>query len=441
MNLSYDDALKFLFGLERFGWKLGLERVEALLASLGNPQKQFASVHIAGTNGKGSTAAMLESVLRQGGYRTGLYTSPHLVDATERIKVNGQDISREDLGRLTARLRPGIEEFHCTFFEAMTAIAFLYFAEQGVQIAVVETGLGGRLDATNVLRPLLTIITEIGLDHTEHLGPTLEDIAREKAGIIKQGVPCLAGSRNRKVLKILREICDEKNAEFIPVFERYHPMSRRLREEGTLFDVTFGLHHWQELSLPLVGKHQVDNATIAIAAANALNDQSYKLSYERLHWGLAMVHWPGRLQKLQEAPKVILDVAHNPDGMQTVREALERIYDYDRLFLLLGVLADKDYRSMVKTMMPLVDTLVCVRPPSERALDPRTLAQAAAQSGRRFGRRSAQANPIIQVIENLSEGYHWLLRRAVPEDLICITGSHYVVGEILKIADSYPKLR
>jgi len=415
------DYIKFLLDLRRFGMKLGLENITALLNHLGNPQERFLSVHIAGTNGKGSTAAILESILRAAGYRTGLYTSPHLVDMRERIRVNGEMISPSQMAHFTQILKPQLERLEGTFFEAMTAIAFAHFAQEGVEVAVIETGLGGRLDATNVISPLLSIITEIDLDHTQHLGTTKSQIAGEKAGIIKEGVKCIVVPRDPEVLSVIRNVCREKNAELIPLEDNVEVTNLVLKEDGTLFSLKTLSREYKDLTLPLPGRHQIQNASAAVLASELLWGQGFKVQEKDVRRGLAEVHWPGRLQLVRREPKVLLDVAHNPNGMRALVQALSEIYEFQRLILIMGVLETKDYVGMLKEIMPLCAVGIATRLKSPRALNPEALVA-------EMNKYSAE----VRVCEDAVEGLSLALKAAHKEDLICVTGSHYTVGEILK---------
>lgn len=415
------DYIKFLLNLRRFGMKLGLENITALLNHLGNPQKSFFSIHIAGTNGKGSTAAILDSILRAAGYRTGLYTSPHLVDVRERIKVRGEMISSSQMAYYTQTLKPQLEWLEGTFFEAMTAIAFAHFAHEGVEVAVIETGLGGRLDATNVISPLLSIITEIDLDHTQHLGTSKTQIAREKAGIIKEGIKCIAIPKDPEVLSVIQSVCHEKNAELIPLQDNVKVTGLSLKEDKTIFSLKTLTQKYKDLTLSLVGGHQVQNASTAVLASELLCRQGFKIQEEDIRRGLAEVHWPGRLQLVRREPKVLLDVAHNPNSMRALAQALSEIYDFNRLILIMGVLETKDYVGMLKEIMPLCDVGIATKLKSRRALNPKILAK-------EMGRYRAD----VKVCKDAIEGLSLALKTANREDLICVTGSHYGVGEILK---------
>ncbi|MFQ5752714.1 MAG: bifunctional folylpolyglutamate synthase/dihydrofolate synthase, partial [bacterium] len=275
--MTRNDTLKFLTNLQRFGWRLGLENISTLLAKMGNPQFRFKCIHIGGTNGKGSTAALLESMFRQAGYKTGLFTSPHLLTVSERIKVNGHPIAIEKLVSYVERLKDAIQTIGCTYFEALTAVAFQYFADVGVNLAFIEVGLGGRFDATNVITPVLSIITNIDLEHSEHLGWTKSKIAEEKAGIIKSEVPCLSGSKNQAVNAVLEKNAEQKHASFHKLADMCAIYPQKLTENFSEFNLIFSRNHYNQLKVGLVGRHQVQNVALAVAAVEILAQQDFMI--------------------------------------------------------------------------------------------------------------------------------------------------------------------
>jgi len=420
--MTYDELTRYLFGLRRFGIRLGLENVQRLLEELGNPHTKFPSIHIAGTNGKGSTGAFIECIWRLAGYRTGLYTSPHLLDFRERICVDQEKIPLSRVVELLDRLRGLIERYSCTFFEVMTAISFAYFAEKGVDLAVVETGLGGRLDATNVIHPLLTIITEIDLDHTLYLGDTVEKVAYEKAGIIKPGVDLITTATSDVALKVFQEICQARGSRLLPIDHYCELDGVQVTDRYSCFNLRTRLRHYPDLILSLLGRHQIRNATAAILAAEILQERYPRITPRVIADALRQTFWPGRLQVLRWKPTVVLDAAHNPNGIQILVQAVREIFRYRRCWVVMGVLRDKDYEGMLQEIAPMAHYFLAVTPNSDRALPSKTLAEVAARYLSPFGHYS---NPV--------EGYQEALRRAHPEDLICITGSNYTISEILKL--------
>ena len=346
---DYERTLDWLYALEAAkGMDFKLERVSLALERLGDPQRRYPALHIAGTNGKGSVAAILDSVLRASGRRVGLYTSPHLVDLCERIQVDGVAIDRQAVVRLADEVRAasagrGID---LTFFEVLTVMAFLHFARSGIEVAVVEVGLGGRLDATNVVDPLVSVITTIGRDHTEWLGDTVAAIAAEKGGIIKSGRPVVLGRIGGEAADVLRRLAAEQGAPLVSLDRDY-----RAAGAGSLdFD---GLG-WSLRGLPLVllGAHQRDNAATAVAAL-AVGRATLPVDEAALRVGLAAVHWPGRLEIVDQAPLTIVDGAHNADGAAALARELPGLIGGRPLHLLFAVMGDKDWRPMVESLAPL----------------------------------------------------------------------------------------
>ncbi len=435
---AYRETLDYLFGLERFGIVLDLSVTRYLLALLGHPEERLAAVHIGGTNGKGSTAAFLESLLRAAGHRVGLYTSPHLVQFTERIRVDGREIHEADVVRLVAELR-GLLQAHPgptgpggrspTFFEFTTAIALAHFARTGVDYAVVEVGLGGRLDATNVLTPRVATITNVDLDHGEHLGPTIESVAAEKLGIVKPRVPLVTAERRPELLARFAAACAAAEAPLHVLAEGSAaspgppaPWVAR-RTDGRL--VYRGLHLALDgLLLGLGGAHQADNAGLALLAAECLGPSALPAEEARLRRALAETRWPGRLEQVAERPRILLDGAHNPAGARALARALREEYRYRRLLLVASIMADKDVEAMLEVLAPLADLVVATRAGLPRAADPERLARAArrALAGPRFAVRVRTA-PDLGAALDLARG------EAGPDDLILVAGSLYAVGE------------
>jgi len=423
-RLRYKEAIDYLYGLQRMGIKLGLENMIRILEAMGNPQERLAVVHVAGSNGKGSTAAHLESVLMKAGYRVGLYTSPHLVSFNERIRVNREEISDEDVVRFTNRILNALPELReaaaqdsplpVTFFEFTTAMAIDYFVRKGTDVAILEVGMGGRLDATNVCRPLLCIITSISLEHQDYLGRTLVEIAREKAGIVKGGVPVVLGTCHPKARAVVEEVCRREGA---PLYY----CGRDFRAEGTpgCFSYRGIERSFPGLGTSLKGRHQVRNAALCLAAVEIMGGLGYPTPEEAVAGGLRDVLWKGR-QQYPGPPQVLLDGAHNPEALRTLCSSLKRDYRFQRLRVLMGVMSDKDYPRMLKMLAPVVHEFVFGRPHMDRSLDPWVL-QAEAM---RLGCRATVAEEIVQ-------GFQDLMERAGQGDLICVTGSLFAVGEVL----------
>ncbi len=411
-------SLDYLYGLQKLGMVFGLNQVTGILEALGNPHEEIQAVHIGGTNGKGSTAAMMASILQREGYRVGLYTSPHLVHFKERIKVNGIEIGEKEVETLTEWMRERIGASGITspftFFDFTTAMALLYFSQKRVDLAILEVGLGGRLDSTNVVDPLVSIITNVTKDHEEILGRSLLKIAGEKAGIIKKGRPLITAAAQPRVLQLFSNLCREKEAPFYRVGKefRYEPIGEKNFHYEGIHRKLWGLH------LNLSGLHQIMNAATALGAMEILEDLGYPVSTEAMIGGLREVHWPGRLEMIRSSPRVILDGAHNPAGARALREALETEFHYDRLILLFGIMKDKDMKTILQTLAPLADRILLSRPHTERASSPDRLLRELGTMGKK-----------AEVIEDLPAAIDRGLSLTRPGDLFGITGSLYTVGE------------
>ena len=435
---EYQQTLTYLFGLQRFGIKLGLANISALLQDLGNPHKGIVAIHIAGSNGKGSTAAFLASILGQAGYRVGLYTSPHLVDFRERIQINGVPIPAEQVVHLTKKIRKTVERMGkekrlwrrsslqvvlknfnrhkatITFFEFTTAMAFLYFKKAKVDIAVLEAGMGGRLDATNVCHPMLSLITPISLEHRQYLGRTLVEIAGEKAGIIKPGRPLFTSARQPSVLGLFRRKSRELHSPYYAWRQDFGT-----RKDGPQTFRFQGIRHqWPRLCLGLTGSHQQVNAALALAAVEMLATLGFTIEEVHIREGLLQVRWPGRLEQIGEGPRILLDGAHNPEGTRALRKALQEGFPRRRLILILGIMADKDIFQMVSRLVPLANILILSRPKMERAA-PIEILRAHTDS---FHIPRLEISEVASAVE-------YGLREAGKEDLVLVTGSLFTVGE------------
>ncbi len=415
---AYRKSLNYLYHLEKFGMIFGLTQVEKILNAIGNPHKEIQAIHVGGTNGKGSTAAMMASILQKEGYRVGLYTSPHLTRFTERIRVNGEEIEEEEVAVLTEWMKKEIESAGITspftFFDFTTAMALRYFNQKLVDLAILEVGLGGRLDSTNVVDPLISIITNVAKDHEEYLGKTILKIAKEKAGIIKKGRPLITAATQPQVLRLFSKTCQEKRSLYFRVGKEF----RYIRTGNEDFDYEgldrklWGLH------LNLKGFHQVVNATTALGAMEVLENLGYRVSTEAMVDGLRDVDWPGRLEMVSSSPRVILDGAHNPAGALALKESLEKDFQYQHLILLVGIMKDKDSRSMLHLLAPLAEHIILTRPQTDRATPPLLLRKVLGENGKR-----------TEIEEDLKKAIDRGLSLTHEEDLLCITGSLYTVGE------------
>jgi dihydrofolate synthase/folylpolyglutamate synthase len=402
---------------------LDLSRVERLLAAAGNPHAQFPAVHLAGTKGKGSTAAVIESCLRAAGYRTGFYTSPHLHTFRERIQVAGHKIAREEVVALVDEVRPLIERMpDVTTFEAITAIGFLYFCRSEVDVAVVEVGLGGRLDATNVLTPEVSVITSLSLDHTYLLGDTLGEIAYEKAGIIKPGVPAVSAPQRAEAIKVLEAISRGRGVPLTEVGRDWDYEPGPADMDGQAFTVRLVTDGGSELDgeywMPLLGRHQLENGTSAIAALDVLRQRGFHVPAEAVRAGLRDVHWPGRLEILSREPSLVVDCAHNPYSAQVLRRALEEWFPGQRWVLIFGASADKDIAGMLEALLPISEYTIVTRSDHPRAAAPIELADVVASVG-------GGAEVSVNMRKSLRRG----LAVMDPGSGLLVTGSIFLVAD------------
>ena len=402
---------------------LDLSRVERLLAAAGNPHTQFPAVHLAGTKGKGSTAAVIESCLRAAGYRTGFYTSPHLHTFRERIQVAGHKITREEVVALVDEVRPLIERTPgVTTFEAITAIGFLYFCRSEVDVAVVEVGLGGRLDATNVLTPEVSVITSLSLDHTYLLGDTLGEIAYEKAGIIKPGVPAVSAPQRAEAIKVLEAISRGRGVPLTEVGRDWDYEPGPADMDGQAFTVRLVTDGGSELDgeywMPLLGRHQLENGTSAIAALDVLRQRGFHVPVEAVRAGLRDVHWPGRLEILSREPSLVVDCAHNPYSAQVLRRALEEWFPGQRWVLIFGASADKDVAGMLEALLPISEYTIVTRSDHPRAAAPIELADVVASVG-------GGAEVSVNMRKSLRRG----LAVMDPGSGLLVTGSIFLVAD------------
>lgn len=414
--MDYQEALAYIDGVRWYGSKPGLERIDALLDKLDRPERALKVIHIAGTNGKGSCAAMTASVLKAAGYRTGLFTSPYLFRFNERMQINGRPIDDAVLAALVTRIRPLADamEDHPTEFELMTAAALLWFAEERCDAIVLEVGLGGRFDATNVIeRPEAAVIMNIGLDHTAVLGDTVEQIAREKAGIVKPGCDVVLYPQTESVAAVIRERCEALGA-------RLHTaeLSRLVPEFDSLEGQVF-TYKGIPCAIPLLGAHQQKNAAVVLELVEVLRARGWTLEEDAVEHGLYAVSWPARFELVHEAPYFVVDGGHNPQCAETVRDSLRHYFPDRKRVLLVGVLADKDYPAMLERLDPAADAWVCVTPESERAL-------AAEELGRcveRFGKP-------VTVCATIADGVAAALEQAGEDGVGCAVGSLYMAGAV-----------
>jgi len=480
--MSYDSAVNYLYSLQKRGIKLGLDNIRKLLSSLGNPQNSFRSIQVAGTNGKGSTSAMTASILHAAGIKTGLFTSPHLVSFTERIRIDNEHITEAEVVELTEEIRNLIQdtgcrlqdntplspplprgeskrgrhepriahhEFNPTFFEVVTAMAFLYFQRKGVEWAVVETGLGGRLDATNVLLPEVSVITDINYDHKDFLGNTLAEIAREKAGIIKDGVPVVTSLQEPSVMNVIKNKADEKGAEIFVYGKDFSAAIKTEDPSGSVFSYKGG-NNFEDLFIPLSGSHQALNAALALKALEVISGKNLPdlpgIDSGAIRRGLKCVKWPGRLEFVSKEPAVLLDGAHNPQAAEVLADSLKEIFlkRYRRLILIVGAMSDKDIKGIMKPLLPLADEIILTTPAYERASSPQKLAKIACEIGFLNTHVALTVQDAIDMAIKFGElpsgesAYRKNPLAHSPihpstDSLILITGSFYTIGEAKEI--------
>ena len=418
--MSYEGSVAYLYSLQKHGMKFGLDNIRKLMAALGDPHTTFHAVHTAGTNGKGSTSAMIESMLRTAGVTTGLFTSPHLVSFTERIRVNGKEISEGEVASLADTVRKAaanIPECSPTFFEVTAAIAFLYFRKMKVAWAVVEVGMGGRLDATNILMPEVSVITCIDLDHSEFLGTTLKEIAGEKAGIIKQGVPLITASQRPEAMEVLSQKAGKCGAELYAHGKDFSSAITAEELVSIRFDYR-GRRAYDGLAVPLAGRHQAMNAAVAVRAVEEIMEKYPELACD-IRKGLRETRWQGRLEFVKEHPPVLIDGAHNPQAAGVLSEYLRKALDlYSRIILVMGIMGDKDRAGIMKPLLPLASEIIFTAPDYGRAAPPDALAAEARSMGF-FPKTALKVSDALAMAEELyTQG-----------DLIVVTGSFYTIGE------------
>ncbi len=427
--MNYRESLSYLESFTNYETRDGydynksfsLDRIRHLASELGNPQKKFKSIHIAGSKGKGSTSAIIYSILKEAGYRTGLYTSPHLASIRERIRINDCLISEEDSSILLGRIKnvtDRMKDDRPTFFEVYTALSYLYFSQKKIDLGVFEVGLGGRLDATNILEPLVSVITPVSYEHTDKLGNTLALIAAEKAGIIKDNSVCVLAPQEEEALNAIVKICAEKKAKIILVGKDIKFEESEFNCSKEIFNVKGFFGEYRGLEMPLIGAHQVANAATAIGAVGALSLSNIKIPRDAVIRGLRLVKWPGRIEVASRKPYIILDGAQNRASARALVFAIKRAFKYDKLTLVLGVSKDKDINGILDELLPIADRVILTKAKvSERAAEPAKIKELIPR-----GRE-------IYLTDNVGEAIEKAKELTVLGGLILITGSLFVVGE------------
>lgn len=433
---TYQKACKYLDDMQMHKIKLGLEAMQTILAELGSPERSCPAIHVAGTNGKGSVCSMMGSIMTEADYKTGLYTSPHLSSVRERFRIDDQYISEDDFTRLMEKIRCALKKRTITYFECATALAFCWFAEQNCDLVIIETGLGGRLDATNVLKPLISVITTISMDHEQYLGDTVESVAFEKAGIIKEKTPVISGVLTGGPREVIEQTCSARQAPL------------RTRNTDYLLQ-TAGDNIWSwrykdgqitNLTLPAGGVWQVENGASAIAAAVLLRDFGFEIPDHAIRLGLKNAVWPGRMELLKVAIdehgdrplkvsdsgqilRFLLDGAHNEAGVSSLVEALETSFNYERLLVIWASMGDKKYDDMLNAVARKADHLILTSPDSERSASPEELAAVLHNA----------ADKSYECIFQVSDALTKIKKMATPEDLVVVAGSLYLIGEFRKL--------
>ena len=428
MGMNYQEAWEFLDQLQFFKIKLGLDSMKQFLERLGNPHRDLQYIHVGGTNGKGSVCATLCSILTAAGYKTGLYTSPHLSSVRERFRIGHQYIGKQDFARLITKIHDVLDGGQITYFECTTTLALLWFAEQKVDCAVLEVGMGGRLDATNVVTPLLSLITNVSMDHEQYLGTTLADVSAEKAGIIKEGVPVVAGVADDDSGRVIRQTCDERKAQLFLFGREFNGSFSPENKKSWQYQGLDG-EVLVDLPMSLRGHYQIANSSLALAAIQLLRQQGWQVTEEQLRTGLEQTFWPGRLEffrlnkdgikvdEKSEGWNFLLDGAHNPAGVKALKHAL-RDFSRNRLILVWGAMSDKDLRSTLSEISPLADLIIFTRPESNRS----------ARTSQLKGSVPSTMHQKVICKEAVPAALQQARILTGGQDLICVAGSLYLVG-------------
>lgn len=431
--MKIEDCMNYLDTKNFMNSNPGLENIEALMEELGNPQDTLKFIHIAGINGKGSTAAFLDKILQESGYKTGVYTSPYILHFSEKIKVNGKEITEQEIIRFTKQIYEAeqairIKKNLCpTVFERVTALAFLYFASKKCDIVVLETGLGGRLDVTNIIKTTeVAVITTIGFDHTEILGNTKEKITVEKAGIIKPGCDVVLYQQENNVMQVLTQICKEKNARIV-IAEVNTGIWDAMSQKGQVFSYK----QYRGLTIGMLGMHQVKNAITALCTIECLQKKGWNIQESAIRSGLEKARWIGRLEVRMEKPLFLVDAAHNPEGVSVLAESLETLFPKQKKIFVVGVLSDKAYEEMLDLIVSQADCFFVATPNSTRALNGDRLAELLQKKGFFAQSYISVADAVHAAIEKAKEENH----------IICAFGSLYYIGDVISYLSVYKNLR
>lgn len=427
--MNYNEALNYIHESHKFGVRLGLDNIKKLLELLGNPQENLKIIHVAGTNGKGSTCSFISSILKESGYKVGLYTSPFLETFTERIRVDGENIPEEEVAKIVALIKEKIEIMvkdgysYPTEFEIVTAMAFYYYNQKEVDFVALEVGLGGRYDATNVIdKPLASVITSISLDHTGILGDTLAKIAFEKGGIIKEGCPTIVYPQNKEAEKVIKNICDEVKSTYIECnFKDINIKESNINFQK--YDCIIGGKEYKDLEIELIGDHQVNNSVLALNVINYINSkENLNINEESIRRGLKETKWPGRIEKIKEEPMVIIDGAHNEEGATSLANSIDKYFEDKNKILVIGMLEDKDISSVLDLLIPRFNKVITTTPDNPRAIDANKLTE-----------KIEKYNVEVECKSKIEDAVKGALKVASKNDVIICAGSLYMIGNIRTI--------
>ncbi|WP_250673153.1 folylpolyglutamate synthase/dihydrofolate synthase family protein [Paraclostridium ghonii] len=427
--MNYNDALQFIHESHKFGVRLGLDNIKKLLDLLGNPQNNLKVIHVAGTNGKGSTCSFISSILKESGYKVGLYTSPFLETFTERIRVNGENIREEDVAKIVCLIKDKIEIMvsegysYPTEFEIVTAMAFYYYNQEKVDFVALEVGLGGRYDATNVIdNPLVSVITSISLDHTGILGDTLGKIAFEKGGIIKENCATIVYPQKKEVSEVIKNICSEKKSQYIECdFDSIQIKSSNINSQ--VYNCIINGKEFKDLEIKLIGDHQINNSIVAINVIEYLSDNKFiNICEENIRKGLMETKWPGRIEKISENPMFIIDGAHNEEGASSLANSIDKYFKNKNKILVIGMLEDKDIESVLDILIPRFNRVITTTPDNPRAIDSKKLKE-----------KIEKYNIQVNCKPNIKEAVDYALEIANEDDVIISAGSLYMIGNIRMI--------
>ena len=427
--MDYKESLKYIEETHKFGIRLGLDNMSKLLELLGNPQDKLNVIHVAGTNGKGSTCSFISSILKECGYKVGLYTSPYLETFTERIRINGENIPEEDVARIVTLIREKIEQMvsegysYPTEFEIVTTMAFYYYCEQEVDFVALEVGLGGRYDATNIIKKSdVSVITSISLDHVGILGDTVAKIAYEKGGIIKENGVAVVYDQSDEAKDVIKDICKEKNAKYIEVkFDDIKVKQSDINSQ--VYDCSIMGQRYENLEIQLIGDHQINNSMLALSTIEVLKElKNLNLNEEDIRKGLLNTRWPGRIEKIMDKPTFIIDGAHNEDGARSLAKAIEKNFNGKKATLLIGMLEDKDIDGVLEILMPYFNKVITTTPDNDRAINCETLKE----------KISKYVDDVV-AISNIEDAVNYALRNAKEDDVIISAGSLYMIGTVRTI--------